>query len=144
MGHGNEEVALRLKRAVAGCACLLFLVVLVGCGGGLENEAKETAKEAAEGPIDVIEVNETEFSLEPDEITLDRPGVYVFRAENAGRTVHALEIEGNGIEEETEDIEPGESAELEVNLEPGTYELYCPVGNHEERGMVGTVTVRES
>jgi len=48
------------------------------------------------------------------------------------------------IEEETEDIEPGENAELEVNLEPGTYELYGPVGNHEERGMVGTVAVRES
>ncbi|HEX2097708.1 MAG TPA: plastocyanin/azurin family copper-binding protein [Rubrobacteraceae bacterium] len=58
--------------------------------------------------------------------------------------MHALEIEGNGIEEETDDIEPGGSAELEVNLEPGTYELYCPVGNHEERGMVGTVTVRGS
>ena len=66
----------------------------------------------------------------------------MFRAENAGRTVHALQIEGNGIEEVTEDTEPGESAELEVNLEPGTYELYCPVGNHEERGMV--VTVRGS
>jgi uncharacterized cupredoxin-like copper-binding protein len=88
-------------------------------------------------------VNETEFSLEPDEITLDRPGVYVFRA-NSGRTVHALEIGGIGIEEETEDIGPGESAELEVNLEPGTYKLYCPVGNHEGRGMVGTVTVRET
>jgi uncharacterized cupredoxin-like copper-binding protein len=109
-----------------------------------ENEAKETAEEVAEGPSDTIEVNETEFSLEPDEITLDRRGVYVFKAENAGRSVYALEIEGNGIEEETEDTEPGESAELEVNLEPGTYELYCPVGNHEERGMVGTVTVRES
>ena len=38
---------------------------------------------------------------------------------------------------------PGESTLLEVNLDPGIYKLYCPVGDHEERGMVGTVTVEE-
>ena len=52
-----------------------------------------------------------------------------------------MEIEGGGIEEETAEISPGESAVLEVNLDPGTYVLYCPVGDHKERGMDGTVTV---
>ncbi len=91
-----------------------------------------------------LAVQETEFSLDPSEITLDQPGTYVFRAVNSGDVVHALEIEGEGIEEETEEIAPGETAELEVNLDPGTYELYCPVGNHEERGMTGAVTVQEA
>jgi uncharacterized cupredoxin-like copper-binding protein len=81
--------------------------------------------------------------LDPAEITLDRPGTYLFRASNSGEAEHALEIEGEGIEEETEDIQPGESTLLEVNLDPGIYKLYCPVGDHEERGMVGTVTVEE-
>jgi hypothetical protein len=31
----------------------------------------------------------------------------VFKAVNSGDTVHALEVEGEGIEEETEEIEPG-------------------------------------
>jgi uncharacterized cupredoxin-like copper-binding protein len=98
----------------------------------------------AESPISTIRVNETEMSLDPSEITLDRPGTYVFRAVNTGNVVHALRIEGNGIEEQsTRNIGPGESADLQVNLRPGSYELDCPVDNHEEQGMRGTVTVRE-
>lgn len=96
----------------------------------------------AESPIDTIQVNETEMSLDPSDITLDRPGTYVFRAENVGNVVHSLRIEGNGIEaQQTRDIGPGESADLTVALQPGTYELDCPVGNHEELGMRGSLTV---
>ena len=126
-----------------GCACLLFFgFLLLGCGAAEEVESE--VQEVAEDPIDTIEVNETEFSLDPADITLDQPGTYVFKAVNGGNAVHSLEIEGQGIEEETPNIQPRENSELKVNLDPGTYKLYCPVGNHEERGMVGTVTVRGS
>jgi uncharacterized cupredoxin-like copper-binding protein len=131
-----------LKHIVAICACSIFLGTLTtGCNPADETESE--VREAAEEPIDTIEVQETEFSLDPAEVTLDRPGTYLFRASNSGEVEHALEIEGEGIEEETEDIPPGESTLLEVNLDPGTYKLYCPVGDHEERGMVGTITVEE-
>ncbi len=123
--------------------CLLFFGILLAAGCSPAEETESEVQEAVEEPVEVIEINETEFSLDPAEITLERPGTYVFRAVNSGNAVHALEIEGGGIEEETENIQPGESTEMEVNLDPGTYKLYCPVGNHEERGMVGTVTVRE-
>ena len=80
--------------------------------------------------------------MDPTDITLQQPGAYVFRAVNVGNVVHSLRIEGNGIEEQqTRDIGPGESADLAVTLSPGTYELDCPVGNHEELGMRGSVTV---
>jgi uncharacterized cupredoxin-like copper-binding protein len=95
-------------------------------------------------PIDAIQVNETEMSLDPSDITLDRPGTYVFRAVNVGEVVHSLRIEGNGIEErQTGEIGPGESADLTIMLGPGTYELNCPAGNHEELGLRGRVTVQE-
>jgi uncharacterized cupredoxin-like copper-binding protein len=29
-----------------------------------------------------------------------------------------------------------------VDLDAGEYKFYCPVGNHEQAGMVGTLTVR--
>ena len=80
--------------------------------------------------------------LEPEEVTLDKPGTYVFVAVNRGDTAHALEVEGQGIEEETEEVEPGQRAELKVKLEPGTYEIYCPVGNHADEGMEGEMTVK--
>jgi uncharacterized cupredoxin-like copper-binding protein len=124
--------------------CLLFLGSLLVASCNPAEEVESEVQEGVEEPIDTIEVQETEFSLDPSEITLDQPGTYVFRAVNSGRDEHALEIEGEGIEEETEEIPPGESTELEVNLDPGTYKLYCPVGNHEERGMTGTIIVREA
>jgi plastocyanin len=64
----------------------------------------------------------------------------VFR--NEGGAVHALEVDGHGIEEETEEIGGGETAEITVELtEEDEYELYCPVGNHRDQGMEGKVVV---
>ena len=140
-------VLLRFKLTISGWIfCLLFLgTILFGCGagggGGGEDKAPSGAQKGA--VLKTIEVKETEFKLQPADITLDKPGTYVFRAVNSGDTVHALEVEGEGIEEETEEIEPGQSAELKVKLKAGTYELYCPVGRHKEEGMEGKLTVKE-
>jgi plastocyanin len=123
---------------------MVALSLLIGCagrGGGGADEAPDSG--AKDSVVKTIRIEETEFRLQPAEITLDKPGTYVFEAVNSGDTVHALEVEGEGIEEETEDIQPGQSAKLEVELEAGTYELYCPVGGHKEEGMEGTLTVRE-
>lgn len=39
-------------------------------------------------------------------------------------------------------LEPGGAAqELAVVLQPGTYELWCPVGDHRALGMTVTITV---
>src|SRR5215208_5828645 len=148
---------MRFKYAVVGCVCLLLLVTTVGCGGvgntggGKEEQEEEASPSVASGeqtgaqtPLEIIQVNETEMSLDPTDITLQQPGAYVFRAVNVGNVTHSLRIEGNGIEEQqTPDIGPGESADLAVTLSPGTYELDCPVDDHEELGMRGSVTVTE-
>jgi uncharacterized cupredoxin-like copper-binding protein len=52
-----------------------------------------------------------------------------------------VEVEGNGVEEETDTVTDG-SARLALDLEAGEYTFYCPVGNHEQAGMSGTLTVR--
>ena len=57
-------------------------------------------------------------------------------------TEHALEIEGNGLEEQrTATLSPGDSATLTVDLKPGKYTIYCPIGGHRALGMKGTITV---
>jgi uncharacterized cupredoxin-like copper-binding protein len=108
-------------------------------GGGGQNAPSE-AKQIV---VKTIQVEETEFRLNPAQITLNKPGTYVFKAVNSGTTVHALEVEGQGIQEEIEEVQPGQSAELKVELAAGTYELYCPVDGHKQEGMEGKVIVKE-
>ena len=115
-----------------------------GAGGGGGAEDAHAPSGAKESVLKTIRVKEAEFALKPAEITLEKPGTYRFKAVNSGGTVHALEVEGQGIEEETEEIQPDQSAELKVKLEAGTYELYCPVDAHKEEGMEGKVIVKEA
>ncbi|MDQ3823018.1 MAG: cupredoxin domain-containing protein [Actinomycetota bacterium] len=111
-------------------------IALAGCGA---DEGSGDARPAR--PAQTVTIRETEFSLEPADVRLDSAGTFTFRAVNDGLADHALEIEGGGVAEETKTVAAGESAELTVQLAEGTYELYCPVGNHKEQGMVGRVVV---
>ena len=120
---------------LVGPATLVLAVALAGCGGDDDSSSSS-------GGSQTIEISMTEFALEPSQVSVEEPGTYTFRAVNDGQTVHALEVEGHGIEEETEELQPGDTAELTVELtEAGEYELYCPVGNHRESGMEGSVQV---
>jgi uncharacterized cupredoxin-like copper-binding protein len=122
-----------MRRRIA--ALLLATLALGACGGDDDDE------EAA-APERTIEIVETDFALDPETVRIDSTGTYAFRAVNEGETEHALEIEGQGIEEETDTIGPGETAEVTVEItEPGEYELYCPVGDHKDRGMEGSLEV---
>ena len=64
-------------------------------------------------------------------------GIVTFTVVNGGSIPHGFEVEGQGIEEETPVIQPGATATLTVTLKPGTYEVYCPVGeqSHKKLGM---------
>jgi uncharacterized cupredoxin-like copper-binding protein len=64
-------------------------------------------------------------------------GPVAFTVTNTGTVPHAFEVEGQGIEKETEVIQPGASATLKLMLKPGNYEVYCPVGgdSHKHLGM---------
>ena len=115
----------------------LAALLLPACG---EEDTPDGASPNGAG-TGVVEVALSEFALEPASFELD-PGSYTFDVMNDGSVVHALEVEGPSGEVETADLEPGASADLEVDLsEPGEYEVYCPVGGHRDQGMEGTVTV---
>jgi uncharacterized cupredoxin-like copper-binding protein len=89
-----------------------------------------------------IQVSEKEYSLTPAAITVTGTGTYEFNVTNNGKIAHALELEGNGVEEKTGDIQPGAAATLRVTLDKdGSYELYCPIDGHRSQGMHATVNV---
>jgi plastocyanin len=80
-----------------------------------------------------------EISWEPGELSA-AAGSVTINLVNESDVPHAVEVEGNGVEEESETI-TGSETELTVDLEAGEYTFYCPVGQHRQNGMEGTLTV---
>ncbi|HEV2129014.1 MAG TPA: cupredoxin domain-containing protein [Thermomicrobiales bacterium] len=90
----------------------------------------------------MVQVELTEFEIRmPRELPA---GQTTFEVTNVGSIEHNFEVEGQGIEREFEqNLQPSETKTMTVDLEPGTYEVYCPVGNHAEQGMRLELTVTD-
>ena len=125
----------------------LFAVPLVGCGDdddeGETEAATEATSTAAAGGGETVNISETDFALDPSDPTV-KAGTVTFNVANDGETTHNLEVEGpNGESELEQDLAPGESGQLTVDLsKAGTYEMYCPVDDHKGDGMEGEITVQ--
>ncbi len=78
----------------------------------------------------------SEWKVELSQVTI-AAGTVRFAVTNAGSIPHGFEVEGRGIEKAIETIQPGQSDTLTLTLKPGTYEVYCPVGqdSHKKLGM---------
>src|SRR2546426_6130119 len=99
------------------------------------------ARRAPGGPA-AVSAKLSEWKVELSERSI-AAGTVTFTVANVGSIPHAFEVEGQGIEQETTVIQPGSSATLTLTLEPGTYEVYCPVGkdSHKKLGMNTRLTV---
>ena len=134
------------RRHLALILCLAVVpLVFVACGDDDDEEAATTTSSAetsttASGGGETVDIVETEFALDPPDASV-AAGEVTFAISNEGQIAHNLEIEGNGVEEVSDTIEGGSSTELAVELEAGTYEMYCNIGDHAEQGMEGEVTV---
>ena len=134
-------------RTTTSIVLVLFLGLgLAACGSG-EADVTATLRD------DAITLSDT--SLAAGELT--------FEATNDGTLTHELEIfgvpegvdaddlpiEGNvaaademlNLIDEVEDVAPGTSATLSVNLDPGPYAAICNLPGHSEAGMHTTFTV---
>ena len=125
-----------MRRVLLLAVSILAALLLAGCGS---DDGDDEGGDSSGGQT--VEVVATEFAFDPADVSVDEAGETTFTVSNEGEFPHALEIEGNGIEEETDELAPGASGSVTVDLEPGEYELYCPVGDHRDRGMEGTLVV---
>lgn len=133
------------NRIVLGVAAGGLTAVLAACGGGDGDGSTTTTPpdRTAEPGVTRVDADLTDFRVTLSQQTFE-PGVYTFVAKNNGHHDHALEIEGPGGENRTETLAPGASATLEVTLQSGTYEVYCPVGGHKDQGMKTEITVGDA
>ncbi len=111
-----------LGLAVAGAVVLGLIVASSGGGGDGASVAQLTLGDfTITGDLDVA------------------AGDVRLEAVNQGKVPHNVGLRGGPI---TSDLRPGETATLDLGqLTPGTYELYCDLSGHVERGMVATLTV---
>jgi plastocyanin len=133
----------------------LIAVSLAACGDDddesgapaatTESTTKQTQSKPSGGTkldIDAVE-NGAELSFSKEKLTAKAGQVTVSMRNPSGNQLpHAVEVEGNGVEEESDTVQAGDSSTVTVDLKPGKYVFYCPVGSHREQGMEGTLTVR--
>jgi plastocyanin len=133
----------------------LAAAVFAGCGGDDdEPETAATPSPTAEStPADdggsspsgggetvtVTSPDSGALEFDPTELTATA-GEVTFDYSNPSGTPHAFAIDGvDGAVGET--VQDGDAPPLTVELEPGEYEFFCPVGGYRAAGMVGTLTV---
>ena len=127
---------------------LAAALMLTGCGGSTAgSESSESTSLASAGSNGapsagtVVTAVETEFAIELLESSFS-PGDYTFRVKNQGTLPHDLTIEGPGVDRQaTATLQAGQSSDLQVTLQEGTYELWCSIDGHRGQGMDVTIQV---
>jgi plastocyanin len=115
-------------------------LAVAGCGG--DDEEPAATQDDGGGGGEAITLTADPggaISWEPGELSAAAGSVSI-ELVNESSVPHAVEVEGNGVEEESETV-TGANTTLTVDLEAGEYTYYCPVGNHRDQGMEGTLTV---
>jgi plastocyanin len=106
------------------------------------NAAPAAGTPAADSGPQLVDVSLTEFAIDMPE-TLPA-GKVRFNVTNNGTVPHSFVVEGEGTNKRlANNVPPGSSAKLNADLKPGTYTVYCPVGEgaHRAKGMEVTLTV---
>ena len=133
-----------MTRSLATFAAVLVLA-LAGCGGDDESSSSGDGSSStpAAGSGETLQLAAPEDgSLKFDKTQLDaKTGTVTIDFDNPSSTPHAVEIEGNGVDEASDTV-TGDKTSVTADLQPGEYKFFCPVGDHAAQGMEGTLTVK--
>lgn len=108
---------------------------------GTPGAAAAAADSAASAEPRIVDVTLSEFAI--DMPTAIPSGNLRFAISNTGNAPHNLVVEGEGVSKRlATNIPPGSTGFLNVDLPPGTYTIFCPVGEgaHRANGMELEVT----
>ena len=120
----------------------IAVLALAGCGGDDEEPAGGGGSSSSSGGENITIAADPGGALKFDKTELTaKAGKVTITMDNPSDVPHAVEIEGNGVEEAGKTVGKGEKSIATADLKAGTYDFYCPVGNHRAEGMEGKLTV---
>jgi plastocyanin len=123
----------RPRRTAAAALAAALALSAAGCA----DDSPPTRVKAGEATVTL-----DDFSITPQRLRA-KPGRVTFRAVNRGAIGHTLRVMRSGREVVAiKTLLPGASGTGSGTFERGSYDLLCILGNHEELGMYGTLTVR--
>lgn len=112
--------------------------LVAACGD--DDEPGRTVTAPANAKLRVVG---KEYSFDPSTIVLSGAGTLTLTLRIEGSVAHNLKLFRGGEEiGGTPTLIAGRSESTRLNLEHGGYRMVCTVGDHEERGMTGTLRVR--
>lgn len=129
-------------------------IVAAGCGGddnssssssssGSDTSTTEQSSGGGGGAAQTLKISaDPGGALKFDKSTLTaKAGKVTIVMDNPSSLPHAVEIEGNGVEEAGDTVEKGGVSKATATVKAGTYDFYCPVDGHRAAGMEGKLTV---
>jgi plastocyanin len=106
---------------------IVFALTAVACPGSTPTK------------LDIIALD---YEFEPATIAADATTLAI-TLHNQGAVEHDLEIlNAERVAGHIEVVQPGLSHSRTIEVVPGVYRMICTVDDHEQRGMVGTLTIR--
>jgi len=149
-GSGYAGIAY-LQPAANGTTSVSVMIAQVIPTAGGDAAAEASAEEApaateaadtADAAPEIVDVTLSEFQIDmPTELTA---GPIRFSISNTGNAPHNFVIEGGNVNKRlATNIPPGGTGFLNADLPPGTYTVFCPVGEgaHRANGMELELTV---
>ena len=107
--------------------------------------AQDRGPGSVDSPATKMEVTAKDFTLSPDRLVVTRSQNIDLTMINEGAASHGLVLKLPDAEVKFSDpVEPKNQRTLSFRApdRAGEYEIYCPMGNHRERGMTATLVVR--
>ena len=129
-----------MSRPCALLAVLGAVAAMAGCGG-------EPAAVNVSG--DTLRVTLDEYRIQPQNVRMKAGRIHLV-ATNTGQLTHNLAIESitddptkQKVYGRTETAHPGQTVTERdpITLRPGHYRLACTIGNHENLGQYGELTI---
>jgi plastocyanin len=121
-------------------APLAAVALMAGCGGDDDDGPGRTVTVDSGA---TVQVTADEYSFDPERIVVERGGPLTIELRNDGDLAHNLRLRRDDREVGGTPTFPGGRTESgRVQLEPGSYQMLCTVGDHADLGMTGELEVK--